>query len=432
MMDPIGTKYQLEPQQYERLYFEEDIPLKDISRGLGPRLLGIGAVMFIALVFVANWVKYPDQIELPFVLRGNDRELVYTFSFPVYIKEVYVQPGEQVVAGQPLLRLTSPEVASMIADLEGRNARKETFETFTESSYQRQLEILDKQILQLQARASQLQTDMDLLDQQWASKSSLLDVILEEARDHFEAGKKLYPEGVISKYEFQEKEKTYAQARDEQSNGESFYKRERLSLQTNLEETMQSIAASRLEKSKLDYDKAARSGDLDSEAAAAGDLIKSIFGSCRIDNGSVILLSPEAHSVSFIFEGDAEINPGVTVLKLSQTNTADYAFIKCPPSAAGKLKEGMKVNLKVASFPYYEWGVAEGTMSKKSISPDENGEYNIQVKLDHLRRLEGMLFPGLDGTAVLILEEKTLFQYFFRDLAKAYHRVSGGDFTKPR
>jgi multidrug efflux pump subunit AcrA (membrane-fusion protein) len=388
--------------------------------------------MFLVMLSVANWVKYPDQIELPFVLRGSDREMVYTFSFPVYVKEVYVQPGDQVEAGQPLIRLSSPEIASMIAELEGRTARKETFENFTGSSYQSQLEILDKQILQLQARYTRLQSEMDLLDQQWSSRVSLLNIILEDADEQFENSKKLYQEGVISRYEFQEKEQAYVQARDNRSNGEAYYKRERLALQTNLEETMQSMAATRLEQSRLDYDKAARSGDLDSDATAAGDLIKSIFGQCRIENGSVILLSPEAHSVSFVFEGDAEINPGVTVLKLNQATTADYAFIKCPPSAAGKLKEGMKVHLKVASFPYYEWGVAEGHVSSKSISPDENGEYNMQVSLDHLKRLEGMLFPGLDGTAVLILEEKTLFQYFFRDLAKAYHRAAGGDFAKPR
>ena len=426
MEHPISSKYQLEPQQYERLYYEEDIPLKDISRGLGPRLLGIGAVLFVAAVLVASFVTYPDQLELPFVLKGDTREQVYTFPFPVYVKEVFVRAGEQVQANQPLVRLTSPEVASMIAELEGRTAKKATFESFTGSSYARQLEMLDKQVLQHQARVSQLQSDLDLMDQQWNSRVEMLDVVMAEALDHLESARKLYQDGIISRFDLQEKEKIYAQARDNRSNGESVFKREKLTIQASLEETRQSIASAQLEKSKLNYDKAARSGDLDSDATAANELIQSIFGKCRIEDGSVILLSPAAQSVSFVFEGDVEIKPGVTVLKLNQSSNADYAFVKCPPSAAGKIKEGMRVNLKVSSFPYYEWGVAEGSIRSKSISPDENGAYNIRVSLDHLKRLEDKLFPGLDGSAVVVLEKKTLFQYFFRDLSKAYHITMDG------
>ena len=432
MENPIEKKYQLEPQQYERLYFEEDIPLTDISRGLGTKLLIIGVSLFILALVVANVVKYPDQLELPFVLRGNNPEQVYTFPFPVYIREVYVKPGEPVIAGQPLLRLTSPEVASMIAEFEGRTAKKETFQTYTGSSYQRQRDMLDQEILQWEAKSNQLESDMKLLDQQWASRVAMLDVVQKEAQDHYETAQKLFKEGIVSRFDLQEKEKLLAQARDNKSNSESLYKRDRLSIETNIQQAKQSIASSRLEKSKLDFDKATQSGDLESEATAARDVIESIFGPYHIEEGSVVLLSPGDHRVSFVFEGDDEIHSGMTVLKLSQGNKAEFAFIKCPPSAAGKLQEGMKAKLKVASFPYYEWGVVEGTVATRSISPDENGEYNLQVNLDDLRRLEGKLFPGLDGTAVIVLEEKTLFQYFFRSLSRAYHYTADGDFMKKK
>ncbi|HZV70660.1 MAG TPA: hypothetical protein VFG10_13995 [Saprospiraceae bacterium] len=430
--DSIGTKYQLEPQQYERMYFEEDIPLKDISRGLGPKLLGIGMIIFVVALIAANVVKFPDQLQLPFVLRGNERELVYSFPFPVYVKEVFVHSGDKVEKGQPLLRIASPEVASLIADLEGSTSKQTTFKTFTESAYQRQADILNQQILQLQARAGQLQKDINLLDDQWSGRAKVLDVIMAEAKDHAEAGKKLYADGIIARQELQEKERIYAQAIEDRSKEESLYQRERLLQQTNVETTMQSIASARLEKSRLDLDKAARSGDLESESASAGNLIERIFGAYRIENGSVVLLSPGAEVVSFVFEGDEEINPGVTVLKLNQSSQADYAFIKCPPSAAGKIKKNMSVNLKVSSFPYYEWGVVEGIVTSRSMSPDEKGEYNLTVSLDDQKRLKGMLFPGLDGTAVIILEEKTLFQYLFRDLAKVYHSATEGDFMKRR
>lgn len=432
MENHIDNQYELEPQQFERLYEEEDIPLKDLSRGMGPKLLGVAIALFIIVFAVANVVTYPDQIELPFVLRGNNREQVYTFPFPVYIKEVFVTSGESLQANQPILRLASPEIAALISDLEGRTARKTTFETYTGSSYASQLEMLDKQILQMQARIVQLQSDIDLHDQQWKSRASMLDLLLSDAKDQFETSQKLKAEGVISRLALQEKEAAYAQARDSRSNGESLYQRERLNLQAQLEETKQSMASAKIEKSKFEFEKSARSGDLDSEAAAANTLIQNIFGLHRIENGSIVLLSPGEQNVSFIFEGDGEIGAGMTVLKLNQTVKADYAFIKCPPAFAGKVREGMKTHLKVASFPYYEWGVAEGTVRSRSLSPDQNGEYNIQVSLDQMKRLEGLLFPGLDGSAVIILEEKTLFQYFFRSLSKSYHKLAGSDVIAPR
>ena len=94
----------------------------------------------------------------------------------------------------------------------------------------------------------------------------------------------------------------------------------------------------------------------------------------------------------------------------------------------GKVDVGMKANLKVASFPYYEWGTVKGHVDHASLAPDENGEYNLHLSLDELNRLDGMLFAGLDGSAVIVLEEKTILQYFFRRVSKAYHNASDGAF----
>ena len=53
-----------------------------------------------------------------------------------------------------------------------------------------------------------------------------------------------------------------------------------------------------------------------------------------------------------------------------------------------------------------------------SLTPDEKGDYNLDIALDD---------PGLTGTAVVVIEEKTLFQYFFRNLKKQYRRFMEGD-----
>ena len=425
-------QYALEPQQYERLYWEEDIPLKDISRGIGGRLLMICLGMFVMAAIIAAVVRFPDQVELPFVLRNGQPETVYTFPFPVYVRETFVGPGDAIEAGQPLVRLASPEIAGLLAELEGRSARKETFETYTSPAFLSQRQMLDRQIQQGESRVRQLEADIALLDDQWASRAAALDIALADARDRYASSEVLYRQGVIARLDLQALEKALAEARDQRANAESAYRRERLALEASVKENGQAIAALRIEQHRLAYDKAARSGDLGGDVEAARQRIEAVFGPCRVEDGTVVLVSPSDGHVTFVFEGESEIGEGVTVLKLSAANDVSHAFVKCPPSAAGRIREGMRSHLKVHSFPYYAWGTADGVVRRKSLSPDENGDFNLQVSLEARNRLEGMLFPGLDGTAVIVLEERTLLDYCFRAFARTWHEVVRGEAPVPR
>ncbi|MBK6994159.1 MAG: HlyD family efflux transporter periplasmic adaptor subunit [Lewinellaceae bacterium] len=148
---------------------------------------------------------------------------------------------------------------------------------------------------------------------------------------------------------------------------------------------------------------------------------------CDITEGAIVVKSPIEGKVSFLFEGEKEINSGATVLKINSANEATYAFLKCPPAIVGKLQAQQVCHLKVLSFPFYEYGSVPGHIRQISLTPDENGQYNVYVALGDPGRLKGLLQPGMDGTAVVIIEEKTLLQYFFRNLKKGYHRVAGGD-----
>ena len=429
-MDENTTdQHGLEPQQYERLYWEEDIPVKNITRGVGRWLLLVCLVLFVGIMITAAVVKYPDQIELPFVLRSDDKGDTYSFPFAVYVREVFVQPGQTVEAGQPLIRITSPEIAAMLADLSSQSSKTDAFESFTESAYSRQKDILNKQIAQLRTRHEQLKDDLDLVEQRWAVNASTLRFNENDANERYEASKQLYADGIVSRLEMQEKEKALEIARDALDAGKTEYERSKLALDASIRDTEQAIQSTELEISRLAFEKGARSEELKGDLGAAEGQLESIFGQHRVENGSVILLSPSSAIVSFVYDGESAVAPSVTALKLSTSRQADYAFVKCPPSFMGKVDVGMKANLKVASFPYYEWGTVKGHVDHASLAPDENGEYNLHLGLDELNKLDGMLFAGLDGFAVIVLEEKTILQYFFRRLSKAYYSTRDGAFV---
>ena len=61
---------------------------------------------------LAIFIKFPDQVELPFVLKSDQSEEIYRFSYPVYILEDYQKQGSKVSKGQKLMRITSPEIVA--------------------------------------------------------------------------------------------------------------------------------------------------------------------------------------------------------------------------------------------------------------------------------------------------------------------------------
>jgi len=428
MEENTSERFGLEPQQYERMYWEEDIPVKNITKGIGRWLLGMSVLLFAGIVMAAAIIKYPDQIEMPFVLRSDQKGDIYTFPFDVYIREVFVQPGQSVQKGEPLMRIGSPEIAAMLAELSSQSSKSEAFHSFTESAYNRQRDILDKQISQLRTRREQVEKELNLVEARWLGNASTLQFNMNDASERLDADKQLYSEGIVSRQAMQEKQKEFEMATDALDAAETAYKRDQLALETTLRETERDIQSAELEISRLSFEKGARSEELKGDLTASQSLITSVFGNHIVEDGSVILLSPDKAVVSFVFDGAAEIDPGVIALKLNRSHKANYAFVKCPPSYRGKIGTGMKANMKVASFPYYEWGVVEGEVAYASLAPDENGAYNVHLSLDHQNRMEGMLFAGLDGKAVIVLEEKTILEYFFRNLSKVYYDIAEGEF----
>ena len=61
----------LEPQQYKRLYWEEDVPVKDVRKNALRKFVYIGSLLCLVLIVAGLLIRFPDQIELPFVIKSN-------------------------------------------------------------------------------------------------------------------------------------------------------------------------------------------------------------------------------------------------------------------------------------------------------------------------------------------------------------------------
>ncbi|MDX1479720.1 MAG: hypothetical protein R3301_18535, partial [Saprospiraceae bacterium] len=241
--DQQEGRYGLEPRQYERLYWEEDIPVKDITRGLGRWLFGIGLLLFAVIGVVSAVVKYPDQVELPFVLRSTGPEEIYKFPFAVYADELLVDAGQPVTSGQVLARITSPEIVRMINAVEGSESREGTFRTYGEAGFAQQQAALQREINAHRSRIAQLEEDLTLLEQSWIGTRTALEFAVDDARDRWHTAEQLLSDGVISRQDAQSAEKALKDAEDDLNAEEAAWRRERLDILTTIDELREKVTS---------------------------------------------------------------------------------------------------------------------------------------------------------------------------------------------
>lgn len=99
----------------------------------------------------------------------------------------------------------------------------------------------------------------------------------------------------------------------------------------------------------------------------------------------------------------------------------------------GFVKPGMKAKVKLATFPYQEFGVIEGELI--SISPDavterdENGRemgpvYPAKIRLDRkaiaVRGREVELSPGMAGTADIVTRERSILSFLIEPITRRF------------
>ncbi len=418
---------ELEPQQYQRLYWEADVPVRDLRVRLMRRLLYAAIVLFLVICAVAAVVRFPDQIELPFVLKNELREEVYKFPYTVYLLEAYVETGDEINPGTPLLRITSPEIAALINRYREVSARVDNLNNTRRVAEMRQQDMVRANIRQYLQAVEEQQRLMVLAYSTRLAGENEMAVELKEAEEKLLAYQNLRAENIGARFDLVAQETRLAQLQSSLSQVRLRFEKDSVGIQHSIAQRLLDKELAENQLAKLIATFRADSTEAAVDLDLANRRIADAFGAFEIADGAVIVKSALQGRVSFLFDGEKEIRGGATAIKISNDHQPDYAFVKCPPATVGKLKVNQLCHLKVSSFPFYEFGTVTGHVRHISLSPDENGEYNLHLTVVNPGRLQGLLQPGLTGTAVVIIEEKTLLQYFFRGLNKRYRRLMDGD-----
>ncbi|KAB8153352.1 HlyD family efflux transporter periplasmic adaptor subunit [Kordia sp. TARA_039_SRF] len=111
------------------------------------------------------------------------------------------------------------------------------------------------------------------------------------------------------------------------------------------------------------------------------------------------------------------VNEGDLVFTIiPDANTSYIAKLKTPIQNSGKIVKGQKVNIRLANFPFAEFGVIEGLVARISSSTNKEGFYIIDVKLDSglvtSYNKKVAFKQEMQGSAEIITEDLRLLQRF--------------------
>lgn len=415
----------LEPQQYQRHYWEDDVPLNDVRKSALRKAIYVGLGLFVLILLGGALIKFPDEVSLPFVLRGETPERIYRFPYPVYIEETYTSSGAALKSGERLVRITSPQIVSLIFDYRQAEAALANHRTNRARSVADTRDIVRLQAAQNTHVLREIRQRQAALQNTWQSNESRLRSELEDASKKLAQNQTLYKSAYISANELETYKLAQTRASDALTTATEVYTREAAALREEAARTgLQNTSLSR-EDDRYATDARTDFETLENNFSQARAAIQHSFGDFEISDGSLILKAGSGGTVSFLFDGEREVPASAILLKVTGSASGLYASAVSPPSLIGRLKKGQTAYLKVTTFPAYEWGAAKGHIHALSLTPDEKGVFNVKITVDEHRRLANRLRPGMDGTLAVQLHERTFFQYFFRNMKKASYAVRG-------
>ena len=234
---------------------------------------------------------------------------------------------------------------------------------------------------------------------------------LELSRKNFGRSQLLFDQGVISKMELENEKIKYLQAEQGLENiGISLSQ-----LQegiTNLHKTKSGASIS-AEKDQINY------------SSQTLQLFEQLRKSLKQWEQSYLIISSTDGIVSFQkFWGENQfIKAGDAICTvLPKDKAAVVGRMQVPSVNSGKIVSGEKVLIKLDNYRYQEYGIVEGKIQHISLSPDDDGNYYVDVILPHgLRTSYNKNLPfdkELKGNAEIVTQDLRLLERFFYQIRK--------------
>jgi HlyD family secretion protein len=125
------------------------------------------------------------------------------------------------------------------------------------------------------------------------------------------------------------------------------------------------------------------------------------------------------------------VQPGDEMFSIVPAGEELILEAKVQNQDVGFVQSGMRVKIKLTTFPYQEFGMVEGIVSR--VSPNAVNEQNgalvfpVQVHLKQrsirTREREVLLSPGMTATAEIVTRQKTVMSFLLDPIAASWDRA---------
>ncbi|WP_447951554.1 HlyD family efflux transporter periplasmic adaptor subunit [Chryseobacterium koreense] len=181
---------------------------------------------------------------------------------------------------------------------------------------------------------------------------------------------------------------------------------------SNLHKTKSGVAIN-TEKDKINY------------SSQTLQLLEQLRKSLKQWEQNYLLISSTNGTVSFTqFWGENQfVKSGDVILSiLPQNKEAIVGRMLVPATNSGKIMTGQKVLIKLDNYRYQEYGIVQGKVQNISLTPDEKGNYYVDIILPNgLKTSYNKNLPfdkELKGNAEIVTQDLRLIERFFYQTRK--------------
>jgi multidrug resistance efflux pump len=412
------------PTPFPELHSEE---IQEIINRPPSWLVHSGISLFLALLsifFASCWmIKYPDVIPATFTLVASNAPRSVITRSDGKLQRILVRDGQHVNQQQILAFMESTASHEQINLLE-KNIQQlathieqghwESVNRLSIDSYdmlgeiQGDFQAFAQNLAKLKTflncgyhmqKRSLLQSelaDFKDLEQNIIEQLQLQRQDLTLGKDEFKVQERLFGDRVISSLEYK-KEKSKLLAREMPVK----------SLTASLIQNRSSQTAKRKEILELD-------NAIAESKANFRQALQTFKSNIEFWKQQYVLLAPVAGRVSFAapWQEQQHLTVGQELLTIEPPENGLRGLVKLSQGNLGKIKEGQKVLIKLDGYPYHEFGLIEGTLSKISTTPGRDSSYWGYVALPHQLKTEyGRKLTyrsGLSGTAEVVTADRRL------------------------
>lgn len=382
--------------------------------------------LILLFLFVGSFFfRYPDIILGDVTITTENPPAWIVAKATGRIKELYITDKNTVTQGELIAVIDNPAVTSdvkkvkqlliehtlisdssvilqpqLISGIYELGELQSAFSTFSIAAINyrnfESLNLTKQDELALRTQLSGRQDYASNLQRQFKLKEQELSV----SKSLYDRDRELYHKGVISKSEFETTEQNY------------------LGIQQVLRQLEGAIVSEKIENSKLKSSASKLTVEYLQDKNTKYQVLSTAYREliAEIENWEqkYLLISPQAGTITFntVWSKNQVVNIGDKVFVVVPKDSG-YLIGKldAPLSGSGKIKEGQLVNIKVAGYPYLEYGMLQGYVRDISLVSSDNF-YTVEVSLPNkLVSTTGASFKftgELRGSAEVVTEKQSL------------------------